>query len=725
MKKSLKILCLMLSLMLLLCACADKDAGTSSPESSEPANASAVSDEPSAIPSEEPSDEPSEEPSEPDLDPLDGFVPVFRAIACSDTHVSSTGDVTAKRLANLFKSAYKYASAHEAYNTVDAMLVAGDLTNAGKPSELKAWKSIADANIKEETTLMTVMGNHEHYDGGIASYTENMDPNLDKHIVVNGYHFIGISTRADDSYPTEVQNWLREELEKAAADDPEKPIFVFMHHHLENTVYVSRTWKTSFSSQIKNILKKYPQVIHFSGHSHGPINNPLTIWQDNFTTVGTGTLAYFEMESGMTEGTVPKDADQAAEFHIIEVDANNRVRIMPYNLLTDSFFKTPANTDNPEKQLVYSIDKPSDKSTFIYTKERYKNPAKPYFAEGAKLTVSDVTTNGAQITVPTAFDSSCLYSYHVVCTPADGSDAAKREFRYYAQYYFEPMPESQVLPATGLKDNTEYTIAVYPVSIWNTEGEPLTVKVTTDKKEDIIYSSVNPVTYVGTFCDFQSIVDLTRSENSFAYGGAIGGDVFGGDWASNTSDVNVGLVLSTNRKGWNNSTALGVSYNGSSTTNRGLYVFATDSNGNTVKYPDFEYLRLWVDFTDVDFRKACFGLVDSDGNLYSTDDTDNDSDSPFYYLPDGETEWKTYQHGGDGCFGTAQSSSVKNFKGWMAFPVEKFSKRGGGGVRFSGNYVKGVYMYWDFSSPSMLGKQFYLDEFQLVPDYTVFEEYSK
>ena len=60
----------------------------------------------------------------------------------------------------------------------------------------------------------------------------------------------------------------------------------------------------------------------------------------------------------------------------------------------------------------------------------------------------------------------------------------------------------------------------------------------------------------------------------------------------------------------------------------------------------------------------------------------------------------------------------------MAFPVENFSKRGGGGVRFSGNYVKGVYMYWDFSSSSMLGKQFYLDEFQLVPDYTVFEKYG-
>lgn len=724
MKKGLKVLCLMLSLMLLLCACADKDAGTSSPETSEPAKASsAVPPETSDEPSADPSDEPSEEPSAPETDPLDDFVPVFRAIACSDTHVSSTSSTTGNRLAKLFKSVYKYASGHAAYNTVDAMLVAGDLTNSGEPSEFKAWNSIADANIKDETTLMTVMGNHEYYSGGIASYTANMDPNLDKHFVVNGYHFIGISTRGDDSYPAEVQNWLREELAKAAADDPEKPIFVFMHHHLDNTVYVSRTWRTGYSSQIRNILKNYPQVIHFSGHSHGPINNPLTVWQDDFTTVGTGTLAYFEMESGMTESTVPKDSDRAAQFHIIEVDANNRVRIMPYNLLTDDFFKTPANTDNPEKQLVYSIDKPSDKSTFIYTKQRYNNSDKPYFGEGAALSVSGVTTNGAQITVPTAFDDNCLYSYHVVCTPAEGSNAQKREFRYYAQYYFEPMPESQVLAATGLKDNTEYTIEVYPVSIWDTEGEPLSVKVTTDKKEEIIYSSSNPVTYVGTFTDFESFTELSRSNDSLAYGGTIGGDVFGGDWCSNSSDVNVGLELVMG-KGWNGSTALGVSYNASSHVNRGLYVFATDSNKNTVKYPDFQYLRVWVDFTDVDFRKACFGLIDGEGKLFSTDDCDNQSDSPFYYLAEGETEWKTYQHGSDGCFGAAEGSRVKNFKGWMAFPVDMFGARSGGGLRFSGNYVKGVYLYWDFESNSMLNNQFYLDELQLVYDYTVFEEYK-
>ena len=714
----------MLSLLLLLCACADKDTGISSPEDPEPANSSAVSDAPSALSSEEPSDGHSEESSVPDIDPLDGFVPVFRAIACSDTHVSTASDVTATRLAKLFKSAYGYASAHATYNTVDALLVAGDLTNNGYKSEFDAWKSVVNANIKEETTLITVMGNHEYYGGGQPVYTANMDPELDKHVVVNGYHFIGLSTRADDSYPSESLKWLSEQLEQAAADDPGKPIFVFQHHHLENTVYVSRTWFTSASNQFKSILSKYPQVIDFSGHSHGPINNPISIWQEGFTAVGTGTLAYFEMESGMTEGTIPKNASNAAQYYIIEVDAANRVRILPYNLLTDDFFRTPANTDDPEKQLVYSIDKPADTSSFLYTKSRYENPEKPYFEEGAELSVSGVTTSGAQITVPTALDGSCLYSYRIVCTPADGSDAQSVEFRYYAEYYFEPMPAAQQFAVSGLGDGVEYTVSVYPVNIWNVEGEPLTTTVTTDKKELITYSSQNPVTYVGTFCDFEALTALTRSENSFAYGGAIGGDVFGGDWASNTSDSAVTLELADG-KGRNGSRALAVSYNASATLNRGLYVFATDSNGNTVEYPDFGYLRLWVDFTDVDFRKACFGLVDADGNLYSTDDTDYEADSPFYYLPDGETEWKTYQHGDDGCFGTAQSSSVKSFRGWMAFPVENFSKRSGGGVRFSGSCVKGVYMYWDFSSSSMLGKQFYLDELQLVPDYTVFEEYAK
>lgn len=713
-----KVLCILMSTMFVLTSCAGEqsDSNSSDENASNPITESTATIEPNS------NDESQTSSSDDEIDPADEFIPVFRAIACSDTHVSSITDTTARRLAKLFTSSYSYAEQHQYYNTVDAMLVAGDLTNSGYEYEFDAWKNVVNGNIREETTLITVMGNHEYYGGGQAAYIAKMDSELDKHVVVNGYHFIGLSTRADDSYTEEQLAWLEGELAKAVKDDKNKPIFVFQHHHLQNTVYVSKTWYTSASDRFKRIFKKYPQVIDFSGHSHGPINNPLSIWQDGFTMLATGTLAYFEMESGMTEGTVPKNASDAAQFYIIEVDGNNRVRIMPYNLLTDDFFKTPSNADDEEKQLVYTIDRPSDPDTFLYTKERFKNQSAPYFADGAVVSVNSVSKTGAVLEFPNAFDDSCLYSYRVVATPTDGG--GEKVFRFYAEYYFEPFPKNRQVTLSGLKSGTTYNIAVCPVNIWDVEGKPVCTVITTEAKANIEYKSANDVSFMGTFTDFESVDKLTRSGSSFAYGGTVNGDVFGGDWAGNSSDGAVELTLE-NGRGYNGSKALAVTYNGSSPTNRGLYVFATEQNKNTAEFPDFAYLRLWVDFTDVEFRKACFGLVDANGRLFSTDDTDYAADSPFYYLAEGKNEWQSYQHGGDGCFGSAQAAPVNGFKGWMAFPVSMFGSRNSDGTVFEDNRISALYMYWDFSDASMLGKKFYLDEIQLVEDYKVFENYQK
>ncbi|MEG2118542.1 MAG: hypothetical protein RRY76_04980 [Clostridia bacterium] len=99
---------------------------------------------------------------------------------------------------------------------------------------------------------------------------------------------------------------------------------------------------------------------------------------------------------------------------------------------------------------------------------------------------------------------------------------------------------------------------------------------------------------------------------------------------------------------------------------------------------------------------------------------------------DGKTEWKTLMHGGDGCFGSAQSSSVKDFKGWMAFPVKDMIYRSGtgsapesAGVVYPYNEVSAFFMYWDYSDVSMQNKKFYLDEIQYVADYKDFTEYKK
>ena len=175
-------------------------------------------------------------------------------------------------------------------------------------------------------------------------------------------------------------------------------------------------------------------------------------------------------------------------------------------------------------------------------------------------------------------------------------------------------------------------------------------------------------------------------------------------------------------KGFEGSTALAVTLTAGSHANRGLYLYANADNRIPQEYPNVDYLRVWVDFTDIDFRKACFGAVTKYGDLYSTDDLDGRSNLLFYYLAEGSTKWKRMTHGSDGCFGDAQSSSVKNFRGWLAFPTSDFARRGNAAELLDSREIKAVYMYFDLLADSMLGKPFYLDEIAFVADYTVFEE---
>ena len=136
------------------------------------------------------------------------------------------------------------------------------------------------------------------------------------------------------------------------------------HGHIWNTVYVSRSWFAQMFLPLHMVYAKYPQVINFSGHSHGPVNNPLDIWQNSYTQIGTGTLNYFEMERDIGDNTVPDGSRNAAQYLIVEVDAQNRVRVQPFNILTEDFFKTPSNTDDPGKQLVWQIDDVFDTSHY-------------------------------------------------------------------------------------------------------------------------------------------------------------------------------------------------------------------------------------------------------------------------------------------------------------------------------------------------------------------------
>ena len=128
------------------------------------------------------------------------FAPILRFVVCSDVHLDCTNDQNREtKFEALFTDTYKYA-AKSSYKKLDAVIVAGDFANSGLDEEYIRFNELVDKNIKPETQLLTCMGNHEFinyrdYDATIAyeRYKALINENVDTHIEINGYHFIGVS----------------------------------------------------------------------------------------------------------------------------------------------------------------------------------------------------------------------------------------------------------------------------------------------------------------------------------------------------------------------------------------------------------------------------------------------------------------------------------------------------------------------------------------------------
>ena len=407
------------------------------------------------------------------------FQPVLRFAVASDVHISSADATNAGRLQKLFESAYRYSDAHPTYQTLDALVLTGDNCDNGSDAEYEILKGVINDNIRDETKLIAIMGNHEFHETAHEGFVRHMEQELDTHVVVKGFHFIGISPAPSDTWQTPSQiNWMSAQLRAAAADDPDKPIFTMQHGHIWNTVYVSRSWYTQMSLPLHMVYARYPQVVNFSGHSHGPVNNPLNIWQNSYTQVGVGTLNYFEMERDIGDETVPAGARDAAQYLIVEVDAENRVRIMPYNILTDDFMKTPASADDPAKQLVWQISDPTDPTTFAYTSARKRTDGAPQFENGDAVSVDAVTANTVTLSFPQAEDDVCVYGYRIRLTDPK-HPLQKIEKEIYSEYYFEPMPARLSVTVEGLAAGTAYDVSVTPLNAWLAKGAPITTTVST------------------------------------------------------------------------------------------------------------------------------------------------------------------------------------------------------------------------------------------------------
>ena len=208
----------------------------------------------------------------------------------SDIHLNGMGD------AWTYRHALEYFRAAK----VDGVIIPGDMASNGSPATLKCvsqiWFDVFPNGRRPEdgepVEHIFVSGNHDAYDWAREAnckqvwqecFHEEFQPSYLK--IVKGFPFVG-------------RHWgfpMPSELlaEAARKVDAATPFFFIQHKHPGNTCYGPWAWGSDNEKCDSPVeLKKYPNVIAFSGHSHYSLTDERSIWQGAFTSIGCGSLKY-------------------------------------------------------------------------------------------------------------------------------------------------------------------------------------------------------------------------------------------------------------------------------------------------------------------------------------------------------------------------------------------------------------------------------------------------
>mgnify|MGYP003315182938 CR=1 FL=1 len=394
-----------------------------------------------------------------------------------------------------------------AHGNLDALAVCGDLSQTGDASEFAMFRDcfLNKENFSCPNTFeyILMMGNHDNIQGNYQAFMDvlsvfnNDEPYpLNTYRVIKGYPFISISMRTADiddwgrvsvgwkAYPASATDFLKEALERATVECPDKPIFVFTHVPLRRTCYA--TWpelESDWSMGVLSpILNQYPQTVVFTGHSHYPIGDPRSIHQganpkssnkNYFTSINAGTSTYSEISTPrVDEGIHPQGYTQVSEGLIVRENRDGDIEIIRLD--------TRRNIEiDPEHRWV--LKTPFDGSQFCYgdVRDSYDNPNKITLRDGlpaptfgdAKLDIRASATS-AVVKIPQAKDENCVFCYHVRLK-TDGSSIM--EGSVFSQFYLNTdMPDTISYTLNNLKPGHTYDVVVTAIDSYENASEPIT-----------------------------------------------------------------------------------------------------------------------------------------------------------------------------------------------------------------------------------------------------------
>ena len=193
--------------------------------------------------------------------------------------------------------------------------------------------------------------------------------------------------------------FVADRVKAVCAANPGKPVVFMTHTPPAGTVYTSSSWG---SSAITDLLSKYPQVISFTGHSHGSLRNELSIWQGAFTAVDVCCLQQWE---GSCVGQYPS-SKQAFDVLVAEFYPS-RIVLRRFDVRDGSEY----GADDP-----WIVPLPFDAKTAPFAYDRRKAAEKPVsFAAGAAIAVKTDKAPFDKVTVafPAASDENRVFKYRI------------------------------------------------------------------------------------------------------------------------------------------------------------------------------------------------------------------------------------------------------------------------------------------------------------------------
>ncbi len=233
--------------------------------------------------------------------------PLYEFQVLSDIHLCDASAPESFRNGN-FASALKQIK--QLSPNTKGIMINGDITDSGTATQYEIYQDLVKKAGFDLSDVRCAIGNHDFFGPGndklkLETFLKYTNPDSDTVYFdewIGGAHFIFLGSEKEGNklhaYLSDNQlNWFREKL--AEKREKNRPIYVFLHQGLVNTVAGTCEYQgwhgIAQAEKFAAILKDYPEVILFSGHSHWQMESAANMKErdDKLPTIfNTASVAY-------------------------------------------------------------------------------------------------------------------------------------------------------------------------------------------------------------------------------------------------------------------------------------------------------------------------------------------------------------------------------------------------------------------------------------------------